>query len=230
MAKPVLLIDADDTLWENNIYFERVIAHFMSALNHSRLPAAEIRGRLNVIEREAILAQGYGTASFASALLTAFQEMAEEPPSDAQLEEIFSLAMAIMHEPIDLLPGVVDTLERLSSRCRLVMFTKGDYAEQSSKIRRSGLRQYFVAEKVLPEKTAQVYREAQREFAAGEFLWMVGNSPKSDINPAFEAGLGTVFIPHPHTWILEHEPLLEGVREAPTFLQLERFADLLNHF
>ncbi len=72
-AGQTLLIDADDTLWENNIYFERAIAAFISFLNHHEYSPAEVRQTLNAVERETILAHGYGLSSFTRSLVDCFE-------------------------------------------------------------------------------------------------------------------------------------------------------------
>ena len=72
-AGQTLLIDADDTLWENNVYFERAIAAFISYLNHHTYTPAEVRHALNAVERETILAHGYGLTSFTRSLVNAFR-------------------------------------------------------------------------------------------------------------------------------------------------------------
>jgi putative hydrolase of the HAD superfamily len=224
-----LLIDADDTLWENNVFFERVIAHFIAQLNHSRFSPVEVRERLNEIERRNIISHGYGVKSFSRALACAYEELAEHPPDPEAVATISELALAIAQEPIQLLPEVRETLDYLSQHHRLVLFTKGDLAEQSSKVERSGLRRYFTEIRIVAEKNAQIYRHTATDLGENlSRMWMVGNSPRSDINPALAAGIRAVFVPHDNTWILEHEDLAEAPSDR--LLQLERFADLRRHF
>src|SRR5271155_919721 len=77
-----LLLDADDTLWENNIYFERAIAAFISCLDHREYSPEEVRLKLNEVERETILTHGYGVSSFRQSLITCFERLSADP-SDA---------------------------------------------------------------------------------------------------------------------------------------------------
>lgn len=225
----VLFIDADDTLWENNIYFERVIARFIADLGHSRLTPKQVRAHLNVVERQGILEYGYGLHSFTRALLTAWQDLSEAEVSEETMDRVRRLARTIAEQPIELLPGIPDTLRHLADRHQLVLYTKGDFAEQSSKLERSGLRPYFSSVEIVAEKTAVQYRQTVVALGAAEAAtWMIGNSPRSDINPAIAAGINAVFIPHPNTWVLEHDEIvLEGAHQ---FLQLERFEHLRRHF
>jgi putative hydrolase of the HAD superfamily len=228
--KQSLLIDADDTLWENNIYFERAIADFISFLNHRERTPAEVREILNDVERDAIASHGYGLHSFAHALVKTFERLSVEPLTPALHETIHGFAHAIAEQPLQLLPKVEDTLEYLAERHQLLLVTKGDLKEQSRKVDRSGVKKYFKAVEVVPEKDSAVYHSVVAKHALQpEHTWMIGNSPKSDINPALRAGLNAVFIPHDDTWILEHEDLAEP-KEAGKLLVLNRFAELQTVF
>jgi putative hydrolase of the HAD superfamily len=225
-----LLIDADDTLWENNIYFERAIADFISFLNHRERSPREVREILNDVERQCILTHGYGLHSFAHALVRTFERLSVEPITPALHETIQGFAHAIAEQPLKLLPEVSETLACLSERHILFLVTKGDVREQNRKVERSGLKHYFLEVEILAEKDAAAYRSIleRHDLSVGQ-TWMVGNSPKSDINPALRAGINAVFIPHGDTWILEHEDL--ACAEPPCqLLIVEAFRDLQKHF
>ncbi|HET7751511.1 MAG TPA: HAD family hydrolase [Terriglobales bacterium] len=225
-----LLIDADDTLWENNIYFERAIAQFISFLNHHSYTPEEIREILNEVERECIIKHGYGMHSFAHALVDTFERISLEPVTPELHQKIVGFAHSIADHPVEILPGVPETLQYLSQRHHLIMVTKGAMAEQSGKVERSGLKDYFAAVEIVAEKDSGTYRDVVFKYGLGHgTTWMVGNSPKSDINPALAAGLNAVFVPHGNTWILEHEELAQA--ELPLqLLVIERFTDLAEHF
>lgn len=220
-----LLIDADDTLWENNIYFERTIASFIAFLAHSTLSPAEVREVLNEVER----AGGYGTASFARNLEATYRRLAEREARQEDIAHVHELAHAIRQHPIELLEGVRETLDYLAPRHDLILVTKGDMDEQRLKIEASGLEHFFQRALILAEKDAAAYRQIRDELALdADQTWMIGNSPRSDINPALAAGLNAVFIPHPHTWSLEHEEVVPV--EGRSLLTLERFTDLRQRF
>src|SRR5215469_11999480 len=152
-----LLIDADDTLWENNIYFERAIADFISFLNHRERTPLEVRQILNDVERDCIVSHGYGLKSFAHALVKTFERISVEPITPGLHQAIHGFAHTIARQPIQLLAGVEKTLGYLARRHRLVMVTKGDPHEQSGKVERSGLKQYFSAVEVVAEKDEPTY-------------------------------------------------------------------------
>ena len=225
-----LLFDADDTLWENNIYFERAIAAFISYLDHRVHTREEVREHLNACERATIARHGYGVGSFRRSLIACFEQLTDEPMTPDKQARIAAFAESIASAEIELLPDVEPTLRILASRHRLLLVTKGNYAEQLGKLERSGLRAFFHAAEVPAEKHAAMYQElAQRHACELQATWMIGNSPRSDINPALAAGINAVFIPHDFTWALEHESI-DAPPPGTTLLELSRFRDLLQHF
>jgi putative hydrolase of the HAD superfamily len=229
-SRQTLLIDADDTLWENNIYFERAITSFISYLDHRVHTAEEVRGHLNRVEHDTVLAHGYGLQSFRRSLVTCFEQLTDDPITDEKHRRIESFAQSIADQEIELLPNVDTTLADLATRHRLILVTKGDQDEQKDKLHRSGLAPHFAAVEVLPEKHQDAYVSlATHHGCEGCDTWMIGNSPRSDINPALSAGLNAIFIPHDFTWVLEHEV----VNQPPAgqhLLELAAFADLTRHF
>lgn len=225
----VLIFDADDTLWENNVYFEQAFDNFVEFLSHSSLTALQIREVLNEIELVNSKIHGYGSRNFGRNLQQAYRHLAEREIRQDDLEHVMSLAERILEQPIELIEGVEETLGQLNRRHTLALFTKGHPEEQRLKVDRSGLRPHFVHTAIVKEKDPPAYLRllAEHRFPADD-SWMIGNSPKSDINPALEAGLGAVLVPHARTWVLEHQEL-----RAPAgarFLEVQRFADLRNHF
>jgi putative hydrolase of the HAD superfamily len=225
-----LLIDADDTLWENNIYFERAIAKFISYLDHKEHSREEVRLVLNDVERENIITHGYGLHSFAHALVGTFERLSVDPVTPEMHENIHSFAHEIAEHPVEIIKGVPETLEYLSRKHHLILMTKGNITEQSGKVERSGLKGYFAAVEIVAEKNVPSYRSVISKYGlAKDTSWMVGNSPKSDINPAIGAGINAVFVPHDNTWILEHEDVCCETN-GRKLLQVERFSDLREHF
>jgi putative hydrolase of the HAD superfamily len=224
-----LLFDADDTLWENNIYFDRAIANFISFLNHHEYTPDQVREVLWEVERETIRRHGYGMQSFARALVECFEKLSVEPLTSALHETVHGFAYAIAEHPMEILPDVADTLAELAKRHRLFVLTKGDITEQTGKVERSGLKQHFTAVEVVAEKDAPTYGAIVEKYAlAREQTWMIGNSPRSDINPALEAGLHAVFVPHDNTWELERGEVLPTGNSS--LLQVESFGRLREWF
>ena len=228
MTRQYLIIDADDTLWENNIYFARAFEEFVDYLDHSTLTAPEIRQVLDEIELANAKIHGYGSLSFGRNLRECYEHLAERHVSEEDLRTVMSSAERILDCPMEVIGGVPETLAWLAGRHDLTLFTKGHPEEQKLKIDRSGLGGYFGHTAIVKEKDVAAYQKLveERGIHAGS-AWMVGNSAKSDINPALAAGLNAVFVPHPHTWSLEHQEIRPG---KGRLLEIERFADLRQHF
>jgi putative hydrolase of the HAD superfamily len=228
MIRQYLMIDADDTLWENNIYFERAFDEFVQYLDHSTLSGPEVRAVLDEIELVNARIHGYGSLNFGRNLRQCYQHLAERDVCDDDLRTVMSFAERILDCPMEVIGGVPETLEYLASRHDLTLFTKGHPDEQKLKIDRSGLGTYFSHTAIVKEKDVTAYHTlVDQRGIDPDRTWMAGNSVKSDINPALEAGLNAVFIPHPHTWALEKQDIRPG---NGRLLTLERFTDLKNHF
>ena len=220
-----LLIDADDTLWENNIYFEHAIHDFITFLNHSQLTPAQVREVLDDVER----LMGYGSANFTKSLVETYRRLAEKDPLDTDVQQVRQFGERIRSQPLQLLDGVSETLGYLASRHDLILLTKGDFEEQQLKVERSGIAGYFRQVMIVPEKNVATYQRVTSELEVDpKDAWMVGNSPRSDINPALAAGLNAAYIPHPHTWHLEHEEV--QYTGDGRVLMLETFVDLRAYF
>jgi len=225
-----LLIDADDTLWENNIYFERAIASFIAYLNHHEYSREEVREQLNLAERETIRQHGYGLSSFRRSLVACFEKLSTAPVTEEKHQRIMSFAQAIADQEMELLDGVLDALPTLAARHQLILMTKGNKLEQADKLARSGIADFFAAVEIAHEKDPAAYTDVctRHALCAGN-TWMIGNSPRSDINPALAAGLHAVLVHHPHTWVLEHEAV-NPAPEGQHLLEINGFRTLLEHF
>ncbi|MDE3166981.1 MAG: HAD family hydrolase [Acidobacteriota bacterium] len=228
MTPQFLIIDADDTLWENNIYFERAFEEFVDFLAHSTLSPAQVRDVLDEIEMVNARIHGYGSLNFGRNLAETYRHLVEREVREQDVRTVMSFAARILERPMEVIDGVAATLEYLAARHDLTLFTKGHPDEQTMKIERSGLRPWFAHTAIVKEKDATAYRAlvAERGMDPAR-TWMIGNSPKSDINPALEAGLNAVFIPHAHTWVLEKQEIVPGAGRLET---LASFADLRRIF
>lgn len=229
-TKPTLIIDADDTLWENNIFYERCIADFADLMATHGFEREKALHTLEAVERERIPLVGYAPEEFAHSLVIAYQRLCaahRSPVEDEIADAVWQIGGRVIEYPIILLDGVAETLARLCDHCRLFLLTKGDRQAQESKLARSGLGPMFEAVHIVAEKNAQVLRDLLAQYGLQpRETWMVGNSPRSDINPALEAGIGAIYVPHPHTWGFEVEEIAEPERVTV----LQRFSDLLTLF
>ena len=228
MRRNTLLIDADDTLWENNVFFENLIEDFITLVEPYGFTRAYIRHILNETERKNIRQYGYGVRSFGRSLEETYMKLAEHQAKREQLAEIHNRVVDLERTPPKILDGVPETLAYLTERHRLILFTKGEPAEQSAKVQRSGLQGFFEAIEIVHEKDSATYTNlVSKHKIVKSQGWMIGNSPRSDINPALKVGLNAVYIPHQHTWQLEHEPVMSG---SGKLVILPTFRELRSHF
>ncbi|MCK7623146.1 HAD family hydrolase [Streptomyces sp. RS10V-4] len=226
--RTVLIFDADDTLWENNVIFERVIDEFTGWLAGPGLDRGGVRAVLDEIEAANALTLGYGSKVFLHSLGECVERVRGRAATAAERARITGWAAAFAGERVELIAGVAETLAELARRHELLLLTKGDREEQERKVAASGLTGHFRAVHIVPEKNVATYEELTRAYGlVPETAWMIGNSPKSDILPARSAGLNAVFIPHVHTWVLEHEELDPADAKV---LRLTAFGELVNHF
>ncbi|HEY8550471.1 MAG TPA: HAD family hydrolase [Vicinamibacterales bacterium] len=224
-----LFIDADDTLWENNVFFDRIVAEYVAMVGRHGCPPEHARERLLEIERARTRQFGYGIANFQQSLEAACAALLEGRDWQDEAGAIRELCSGLRRQAVVHLQEVDETLRVLGSRHRLILLTKGDLDDQMGKVARSGLRGRLHQVDVVVEKDVAAYRDALRRHGADPARsWMIGNSPKSDILPALEAGLGAVFIPHAATWSLELVDLPEQMPER--FVVLDSFRALTELF
>lgn len=228
MPRHTLLIDADDTLWENNVFFEKTIEDFISLVEPLGYARDYVRRILNETERRNLRQHGYGVRSFGRSLEETYLKLAGNMARRETVQHVHRMVAALEQTPPHVLEGVPETLAYLAERHRLILFTKGEPAEQAAKAERSGLERFFEAIEIVGEKEVATYKRLVGQHRiVKSYGWMVGNSPRSDINPALEAGLNAVFIPHPATWELEQAEVQSGVGKL---LILSSFCELRHHF
>jgi putative hydrolase of the HAD superfamily len=211
MHRETLLVDADDTLWENNRFFEQAINHYLDLMEREELEREAARAKLNQTEKKNIPRHGYGTRSFVVSMEETYRVMAGARTRRSVLDEIARVGHELGAAPTHIFEGVPETLDYLSAHHRMILFTKGDATEQTEKIERSGLRRFFEALEIANEKSTDIFKKIIDSYRIlKRHGWMVGNSPRSDINPALRAGLNAVFIPSAIPWDFEQEAVRSG--------------------
>ncbi|MFZ1815943.1 MAG: HAD family hydrolase [Rhizobiaceae bacterium] len=196
--------DADDTLWHNERHF-RLTQDRFEALLAQYAQANHLHDRLLEAERRNIAHYGYGAKGFTLSMIETAVEVTDGKVPATIIAEILAAGRELMAFPVECLPGVTTILGELSRTYRLVLITKGDLFDQERKLAQSGLGDLFNAVEIVSEKTPSTYRELfQRHGTGPQAAMMVGNSLKSDVVPALEAGAWAVHVPHELTWALEH--------------------------
>ena len=228
MARNTLIVDADDTLWENNVVFDKAITEFVAQLEYLGYTPDYVRHILNETERRNIRQHGYGVRSFRRSLEETYLKLAGNMARREVVKRIEEMAAELENTPPQILDGVPETLAYLAKRHRLILLMNGEAAEQAGKVERSGLQTYFDAIEIAVEKNAAVFKRLIEQFKiVKSYGWMVGNSPASDINPALQAGLNAVFIPHAATWQADKAAVESG---AGKLLIICAFRELRTHF
>jgi putative hydrolase of the HAD superfamily len=198
--------DADDTLWNSEIYFQSAHAEFERILG-GYIDVGDIRvhERLMSTERVNIKLFGYGAKGMALSMVETAIALTDARISGADIHRLVELGKGILRQPVELLPGVREAVETVAARYRIVMITKGDLFHQERKVAESGLAELFHRIEIVSEKDERSYARLLREFEvpAGAFA-MVGNSLKSDIVPVLALGGWGVHVPYHITWGLEH--------------------------
>ncbi|MBE2275654.1 MAG: HAD family hydrolase [Rhodobacteraceae bacterium] len=201
--------DADDTLWQNEAYFRLTQDRFADLLRDHAEPD-HLNERLLAAERRNIGAYGFGVKGFTLSMIETAIEVTESRVPATVIAEILGAGRAMLEHPVEILPHARETVEVLAGDFRLILITKGDLLHQERKLAQSGLGDFFSAVEIVSDKAAATYATvfARHGTGAAEAL-MAGNSLRSDVIPALEAGAFGVYVPHGVTWALEaaEEPL-----------------------
>lgn len=223
MEIQVIAFDADDTLWSNEPFFKEVERRYTELLK-AYGSETEIYAELFRTEMENLERYGYGAKGFTLSMLETALRVSNQQVDNATLQEILSLGKSLLDMPIELLPGVEETLRQLSRQYKLVVATKGDLLDQQRKLQRSGLTGYFDHIEIMPDKTEREYRQLLNALGTSpEHFLMVGNSMKSDIQPVLALGGYAVHIPFEVMW--QHEVMDDSFCH-PQLKKISRFTEL----
>ncbi len=219
-----IAFDADDTLWHNERIFISAKEKYKTLLAKYQ-DAGWIEERLDKTELRNIKHFGYGIKGFTLSMIETAVDLTEGRVTGSEIREIISYSKEMLNSPIEVLEGVRETIEHLSSNWELMLITKGDLFDQESKLARSGLGDFFDQVEIVSQKNQRVYQKIIQRYKIDkrEFL-MVGNSLKSDILPVVEIGGNAVHSPYETEWI--HEALGSGEIEGMAFAKLENISRL----
>ncbi|MFZ2101359.1 MAG: HAD family hydrolase [Oricola sp.] len=213
-----IAFDADDTLWHNERFFhdsQQRFAALLDAFADAETVAAELTGA----ERRNICFYGFGVKGFTLSMLETATAVAGDKLSAPVVREILALGKAMLAHPVEILPGVIEALEALKDDYALMVITKGDLFDQERKLVQSGLQDRFAHVEIVSDKTPEIYRRVFDRHGHGPArAMMIGNSLKSDVLPALEAGSWGIHVPHELTWALEHA---EEPRDHPRYRRAE---------
>lgn len=215
-------LDADDTLWENEPHFRRTENQFYALLKH-KLSQKEAADKLFQTEMANLETFGYGVKGFTLSMIETALDTLDGEEAAETARKILNLGKNLLTEPVVLLPGVRETLKKLSAKYRLAVITKGDLLAQECKLEQSGLLPFFERVEIVSKKDSSVYRDIFQAWGIRpENALMAGNSLKSDVLPAIEAGAQGVWIPCEDNWL--HEEMNEP--DNPPYLKINVLTDL----
>jgi putative hydrolase of the HAD superfamily len=217
--------DADDTLWHNERFFALTQDRFADLLaDYAR--REHLAERLLAAERRNLHRYGYGIKGFVLSMIETAVEITDDRVPARVIRQILEAGHEMLEHPIELLPHARDAVESLAaSHRRLILITKGDLMDQERKLAQSGLGDFFDRVEIVSEKAPEVYGRIFAEHGDGaERAVMVGNSVKSDIRPALDAGAWAVHVPFELTWALEHA---ETPDDHPRFRAMDDLGGLV---
>jgi putative hydrolase of the HAD superfamily len=215
--------DADDTLWQNEQFYHLTHRRFEELLRDYIEPEA-LQSQLLDAERRNVGLYGFGAKSFTLSMIETAISVSDGRVSTQVIRELINAGREMLEHPVEPLPYVRETLDRLRGRFRLVVITKGDLFHQERKMAASGLGEYFDAVEIVSDKTPHTYERifARHGDGPGRSV-MVGNSLKSDVLPALDAGSWGIYVPHPLTWTFEHA---EKPDAHPRFVEIAHLGEL----
>ena len=198
-----IFIDADDTLWENERYFRNAEAQFIELLKDYTGPEG-VQQMLLQKQEENIPLFGYGSKTYLIGMTDAAMDLCGGRLPENIYYGIKKIITDLAFHKLEIIDGVVDTLEALQGRYKLIVATKGDLTEQMGKFRISGLAKYFHHCEVMENKDEKNYLElaAKHDMDPSRML-MIGNSVKSDIAPVVNIGGTAIHTPHEIVWVHE---------------------------
>ena len=195
--------DADDTLWQNEAYFRLTQGRFLQVLADHAAPD-RLAQRLEAAERRNLAYYGFGVKGFTLSMIETAVEVTEGRVPGEVIADLIALGRELLEHPMELLPHARATVTALAPDYRLVLITKGDLLHQEKKLAQSGLGDLFDGVEIVSDKTEATYRTAFARHGTGaDQAMMVGNSLKSDVIPALQAGSWGVHVPHEHEWAYE---------------------------
>lgn len=196
-----IAFDADDTLWHNERGFQLTQARF-AALLADFTSGEDLQGRLLAAERRNLGVYGFGVKGFVLSMIETAIEVTDGRVSNDVIAELLAMGRAMLADPVELLDGVRDAIEAVKPQAEIILITKGDLLDQERKLAASGLGDLFDAVEIVSDKTADVYGRIFARHDTRHHM-MVGNSVRSDVIPAIEAGAFGVHVPHALTWAYE---------------------------
>ena len=216
--------DADDTLWYHERYFELTQARFADLLRDYAEPH-HLAEHLLAAERRNVLHYGFGVKGFILSMIETAVDVTDGRVPGHVIGQVLDAGREMLRHPIETTPHAEATLKVLAQSHKLILITKGDLFDQERKLAASGLGEHFAAVEIVSDKTAAIYSRIFEQHGSGAaHAMMVGNSLRSDIVPALDAGAWGVHVPSEHNWALDAH---DEPTATPRFRRIDDLSQLV---
>lgn len=220
----VVGFDADDTLWHNEKYFQLSENNFADLLSEYST-RSNVRSAFLEVERRNLNYYGFGIKGFTLSMIETAINITDGRVPVTVIQQILELGREMLSQPLELLPSIRETVETLSSELKIILITKGDLLDQERKLAQSGLGDLFHGIEIVSNKSTEIYRRIFNQHGTGpKFGVMVGNSIRSDIVPALQAGAWAIHVPHIVEWEYEKQ---DPPINHPRFRQVSEFSEII---
>jgi putative hydrolase of the HAD superfamily len=210
----LVLVDFDDTLVETAPAFQKARDALFRRLEREGFAEDEVfRVHHDVVEPELLVLFGMGPFRLAPSFRDTYVRLCVEKgrtPDKAVADECEELGRDFMGHP-RVMEGALDALEALAREFPTAIYSQASHPEyQLNRIRDAGVLEIVARDRVriTPHKNRTSFLETLDHFGvrnpAGSL--MVGNSLRSDINPALEAGAGAVLVEPYEMWHYDNVP------------------------
>ncbi|PJI55801.1 hypothetical protein CTI14_01805 [Methylobacterium radiotolerans] len=212
-ATQCVIFDADDTLWSTQELYDQAKGRFAEIVSPELHSRKALITQLDLYDAKAVQTQGFSRNRFGDSMQAVYMAICQEAGTAPDLRvqnQLRQVANEVFRRAPSVYPDAHSALQRFQSMYRLFLLTKGDEEVQRERISRSGLTLYFEQIYIVPDKTASSYTQILQGHGIPQgHSWAIGNSARSDINPALAAGLRAVMIPNT-SWVYEIQQLQGG--------------------
>jgi putative hydrolase of the HAD superfamily len=226
-----VIFDGDDTLWETQLFYVHAKKRFFRQMERLGFDVIEAEQRFERIDIDNVRLLGFSKGRFPKSMSETYQalSMDYQKPVDKHIKkQVEMIGYSAFGKKPRVFSGVTEVLGTLrATQLKIILATKGDQGVQQEKISSSNLRSYFDHIYIFPGKGERDLKRIVNECNLDpKVSWSIGNSMKSDINPALKIGMTAIWIPR-RTWGFEEEEPFDkqrlfkarSIKEVPRILK-----------
>ena len=231
------IFDYDDTLAPNQHYYNYAQLDFagyvIDKLGYKSPDAQSIINIQVEIDVNNVKKLGTSMERFPTSLRDAFIQISENRQytyTDDELQKVYDIGMKAFDIKQGLIKTAAEVLDFLTvQKDELILYTKGDKIVQNKKIKINKIHRWFQPENIhiVDEKRSDYLETIVRERDKDK-TFKVGNSIRSDVNPALEIGIKVIYIPC-ETWQYEREH--NGIDKTnPRIFKFNNIKDIISEY